>query len=86
MSKERIESRRAFMRKAGKALGIAAAAVPMLAVSAKIAEAKNENPKQEQGCQAFSCSGSCFGSCSWSCTGGCSTSCMHTCTFFGKGG
>lgn len=67
MSKEKIESRRAFFKNAAKALGAVALAAPLF-MSAQKSEAAqpDENTPPTQGCQGncvFGCTG-----CSWSCT------------------
>ena len=65
MSKEKIESRRAFFKNAAKALGAVALAAPLF-MSAQKSEAAqpDENTPPTQ----------CPGSCGWGCTG-CSWSC-----------
>ena len=76
MSEKKIESRRAFFKKAGKVLG-AAVAVPFLAVATKEAVAANANQDgSESGCKD-----SCIGSCKLSCSDACTTLCARTCSW-----
>ena len=67
MSKEKIESRRAFFKNAAKALGAVALAAPLF-MSAQKSEAAqpDENTPPTQGCYG-GCMSGCTG-CSWSCT------------------
>lgn len=79
MSKEKIESRRAFMKKFGKLAGAAAVAAPFMAMAAKEAVAAPDEDNPVWVCGLASCSGSCDSNCSGSCAGECDKSCVGTC-------
>ncbi len=71
MSQDKIESRRAFMKKLGKLAGAAAVAAAFMATGSNVANAKPsvENP-------TVICH-----DCTWSCGQNCKSSCMGTCTW-----
>ena len=73
MSQDKIESRRAFMKKFGKLAGAAAVAAAFMATGSKDAEAKPSEDKP--GTYCYGCEGACvgcMGSCKGDCAGGCS--------------
>ena len=70
MSKEKIESRRAFMKKFGKLAGAAAVAVPFMAMAAKEAVAAPDEDNPGTGS---------YSTCGWSCTGDCDRTCAGGC-------
>ena len=73
MSQDKIESRRAFMKKLGKLAGAAAVAVPFMAMTTKEAVALKPYDPDRGGCTA------CAYQCQLGCEGGCAASCRHTC-------
>ena len=79
MSKEKIESRRAFMKKFGKLAGAAAVAAPFMAMAAKEAVAAPDEDNPVWVCGGGSCSGSCAGECDKSCYGTCKETCDWRC-------
>lgn len=80
MSKESIESRRAFMRNAGKALGSAAAVAAFMAVNNSIVKADPSEDNPITACTSCGGCGGCWGTCSGTCSGACSGSCSGTCS------
>lgn len=71
MPGNQIESRRAFFKKAGKALGAAALAAPFLAVA--VTEMNPEDEKKEvaqRNCGGV-CRDSCYNKCGSTCINGC---------------
>ena len=83
MSQNKIESRRAFMKKLGKLAGVAAVAAPFMAMAAKeaVAAPDADNPTTctcSGGCDG-GCSGNCSGPCQGQCQGSCGGTCSGTC-------
>ena len=81
MSKEKIESRRAFMKKFGKLAGAAAVAAPFMAMAAKEAVAAPDEDNPVTSCNSCSgaCLGFCTGTCFTTCRGECDSSCKYSC-------
>ncbi|MBQ3349807.1 MAG: hypothetical protein IJG38_05360 [Thermoguttaceae bacterium] len=69
MSQDKIESRRAFMKKFGKLAGAAAVAAAFMATGSNKAEAKPSEDQPATGCGWVGCGVGC----SYSCVGGCHT-------------
>ena len=74
MSQDRIESRRAFMKKLGKVAGAAAVAAAFMATGSNNAEAKPSEENPPTGCW-----GDCFAPCRSGCQGTCSGDCFGSC-------
>jgi hypothetical protein len=84
MSEKKIESRRAFFKKAGKTLGgvaVVAAAAPFIAAAANEANASEKQDRTPQGCELAGCMFECTTGCKHMCTFGCS----NTCSSLGRG-
>lgn len=83
MSKEKIESRRAFMKKFGKLAGAAAVAAPFMAIAAKeaVAAPDEDNPATWTSCHGCSnyCDLHCSYDCMTQCKDGCFRGCQGTC-------
>ncbi len=78
MSQDKIESRRAFMKKFGKFAGAAAVAAAFMATGANNAEAKPSEDNPPTGCN-YGCFQSCIGTCDTTCTGACKFRCHNAC-------
>ncbi len=75
MSQDKIESRRAFMKKFGKLAGAAAVAAAFMATGSNNAEAKpSEDSPASISCS--DCAGGCKDGCS-GCSGACGSTCMY---------
>ena len=84
MSQDKIESRRAFMKKFGKLAGAAAVAAAFMATGSNDANAKpsEDNPATQQcTCGYYAC----MNTCRMGCGGGCATRCEGGCKY-GCGG
>ena len=73
MSQDKIESRRAFMKKFGKLAGAAAVAAAFMATGANnaVSASSEDNPK------TWTCDGTCTYGCDGSCDSCCCGSCKH---------
>ena len=82
MSQDKIESRRAFMKKFGKLAGAAAVAAAFMVTGSNNAEAKPSEDNPPSTCY-YSCEGSCFTDCKefceWTCKGPCRSACTGSC-------
>lgn len=74
MSQDKIESRRAFMKKLGKVAGAAAATFAFMAATSNNAEAKPDENNPPTGCWS-----DCFAPCRSGCQGTCSGDCFGSC-------
>ncbi len=75
MSKESIESRRAFFKNLGKGLGAAACAAAFMTVTGNVEATYKEPPRS---CACGSC-GACTNGCTGSCKNGCITGSSDYC-------
>ena len=89
MSQEKIESRRAFMKKFGKLAGVLAFAAPFVAMTAKDVGAASEAEKPPINCRnwcTYNCLQSCVQTCRYSCfEDHCGGTCAMTCKWSSTG-
>lgn len=78
MSQDKIESRRAFMKKFGKLAGTAAIAAAFMATGSNNAEAKPSEDNPATSCSG--CSDGCYLGCTGNCRGECPGGCYLSCT------
>ena len=71
MSQDKIESRRAFMKKFGKLAGAAAVAAAFMATGSNKAEAKPSEDQPATGCFNDTCMSSCHAYCRLTCAASC---------------
>jgi len=76
MTQDKLESRRAFMKKFGKLAG--AAVVPFMAMAAKEVVAAPDKDSPVTSCTS-NCTNKCTGFCIRTCTGTCDVTCTGTC-------
>ncbi len=95
MSQDRIESRRAFMKKFGKNAGTLVLMAPFIAMTDKegVPTSKMDEPSKNdcgdtcsKTCRnncydfcSYSCNRGCKGTCKYSCSGGCRGTCEYSC-------
>ena len=79
MSQDKIESRRAFMKKFGKLAGAAAVAAAFMATGSNnaVSASSEDNPKTWTCSSSGNCTYNCDGSCEDTCSGSCRSYCAR---------